>query len=64
MNRFPFLVILVFFYTYTQAQDMERVRATVDTLSSYEMGGRGASGEGDKKAAVYLTDRFSSMKLS
>ena len=63
MNRYLTSIIVTVFFQIACAQDMPRVRATVNALSSYEMGGRGASGEGDKKAATYLVDRFSAMKL-
>ena len=45
------------------AQDMQRVRATVDTLASPYFHGRGYILGGDAKAADYLRDRFKQIGL-
>jgi len=46
-----------------QAQEMTRVRATIDTLCSPAMLGRGYVKQGEKKAADYLAARFAAMGL-
>ncbi|WP_162054985.1 M28 family metallopeptidase [Pontibacter pamirensis] len=45
------------------AQDMPRVRQTIDTLTSATMHGRGYIQEGDAKAASYIQNRFRQMEL-
>ncbi len=46
------------------AQNMERVHAYLDTLCSPNMHGRGATYDGQKIAANYLSDRFREIGLS
>jgi hypothetical protein len=46
-----------------RAQEMTRVRATIDTLCSPEMLGRGYVKQGEKKAAHYLAARFAAIGL-
>ncbi|WP_276498837.1 M28 family metallopeptidase [Pontibacter litorisediminis] len=46
-----------------QAQDMARVRQTMDTLTSESMYGRGYTFDGDLKAALYIKNRFEEMEL-
>ena len=46
-----------------KAQDMARVRQTIDTLTSKSMYGRGYTFEGDLKAAKYIRSRFTEMGL-
>ncbi|WP_299756253.1 M28 family peptidase [uncultured Pontibacter sp.] len=46
-----------------QAQDMARVRQTIDTLTSESMYGRGYTFSGDLKAAEYIKNRFKEMGL-
>ncbi|PTX14583.1 peptidase M28-like protein [Pontibacter mucosus] len=46
-----------------KAQDMTRVRQTIDTLTSKSMYGRGYTFEGDLKAAKYIRSRFIGMGL-
>lgn len=45
------------------AQDMPRVRQTIDTLTSAAMHGRGYIYEGDAKAANYIQNRFQELGL-
>ncbi len=49
--------------TTAQAQQMQRVRQTIDTLCSPTMHGRGYIFDGDKKAAEYISSTFSSVGL-
>ncbi|PRY10434.1 Zn-dependent M28 family amino/carboxypeptidase [Pontibacter ummariensis] len=64
MNRFPTLLLLfTLLVPALQAQDMQRVRHTIDTLTSPAMHGRGYVFDGDKKAANYLRDRFRTLGL-
>jgi len=46
-----------------QAQDMPRVRKTIEILASPKMHGRGYVQQGDKKAAAYLRSRLQQLKL-
>lgn len=46
-----------------QAQDLERVRQLIDTLSSESFDGRGYFDKGDQKAAVFLKKKFESLGL-
>lgn len=46
-----------------QAQDMPRVRKTIETLASPKMHGRGYVQQGDKIAAAYLRARLSNLPL-
>ncbi|WP_426058192.1 VanZ family protein [Hymenobacter sp. B1770] len=45
------------------AQDMPRVRRTIEKLASPQMHGRGYVNDGDKKAAAYLRGRLKELKL-
>ncbi|MDO7873329.1 M20/M25/M40 family metallo-hydrolase [Hymenobacter sp. ASUV-10] len=49
--------------TGAQAQDMPRVRKTIETLASPQMHGRGYVQQGDKVAAAYLRERLSKLQL-
>ncbi|GAB3822739.1 M28 family metallopeptidase [Pontibacter rugosus] len=65
MNRY---IALLFFLLHlgswaALAQDMPRVRHTIDTLTSGTMHGRGYILNGDKKAAAYIQNRFQEMGL-
>lgn len=46
------------------AQDMARVRQTIDTLASKSMYGRGYTFNGDRKAAEYIRHQFEEMALA
>lgn len=65
MNRLPFLLLLLLCLSapVTRAQDMTRVRHTIDTLTSKSMHGRGYTFNGDRKAAEYIQNRFEEMGL-
>ena len=56
-------LLLCLIATATLAQDMSRVRHTVDILASPTMHGRGYIQRGDAKAAAYIQDRFRQMGL-
>jgi aminopeptidase YwaD len=58
------LLILSLFQNKLSAQNMDRVRTYLDTLCAPGLHGRGASFDGQKKAAVYLSDRFRETGLS
>lgn len=45
------------------AQNMQRVKQTIDTLCSPYMDGRGYRHQGAQKAAAYLAEQFRAMKL-
>jgi len=49
--------------TPAQAQDMGKVRATITTLASPAMHGRGYVRGGDKRAAAYIRKRFQALGL-
>ncbi|WP_266203120.1 M28 family metallopeptidase [Pontibacter kalidii] len=65
MNKLytSFLALCLVAPTLLQAQDMARVRQTLDTLTSKTMYGRGYTFDGDLKAAKYLKYRFEEMGL-
>ncbi|SFQ25243.1 VanZ family protein [Hymenobacter arizonensis] len=46
-----------------KAQDMPRVRRTIEKLAAPQMHGRGYVKDGDKKAAAYLRGRLKELKL-
>ncbi len=46
-----------------EAQDLDRVRRTIDTLASPTLFGRGYTKGGDRKAAAYLSARFKALGL-
>ena len=57
--QYIFLTIIYFFLTASlAAQDMQNVRAYIDTLAAPGMHGRGYVNNGDKIAANYLEGRF------
>jgi aminopeptidase YwaD len=56
-------ILLCLFPSVLQAQDMIRVRATIDTLCSPGMYGRGYVTHGEKMAADYLAKRFTTIGL-
>ncbi|MFD2514727.1 M28 family metallopeptidase [Pontibacter locisalis] len=58
-----FLLLLLLSSPAVFAQDMIRVRQTVDTLASRYFHGRGYIRSGDEKAADYLRNRFQEMGL-
>ncbi|MCC9166663.1 M28 family metallopeptidase [Pontibacter harenae] len=58
-----FLFLLYLILPNAKAQDMQRVRQTIDTLTSPAMHGRGYIFEGDTKAANYIQDRFKEVGL-
>ncbi|HSZ26142.1 MAG TPA: M28 family peptidase [Cytophagaceae bacterium] len=65
MKPFPFFwLVLIAFMPSLQAQDMEKVHRYLDTLCSNGLHGRGASFDGQKKAALYLSDRFREIGLT
>ncbi|MBB6613072.1 M28 family peptidase [Pontibacter sp. Tf4] len=57
------LFILCLLATPLHAQDMPRVRQTIDTLTSPYFHGRGYVLEGDAKAANYIRDRYKAAGL-
>lgn len=57
------LLQLVAFGLVVQAQDMQRVRSTIDVLCAPAMHGRGYVKQGEKKAAKYLSEQFASIGL-
>jgi hypothetical protein len=64
MKPIPILLLLLSFATApTLAQDLSRIRQTIDTLTSATMHGRGYIREGDAKAALYISSRFQQMGL-
>ncbi|GAA4431880.1 hypothetical protein GCM10023188_19840 [Pontibacter saemangeumensis] len=64
MKRFHFLLLLVYMAaTSGTAQDMPRVRHTIDTLTSAAMHGRGYLYNGDAKASSYIQSRFRQLGL-
>jgi aminopeptidase YwaD len=62
-KHFLFFIVLFVSTNFICAQNMERVRSYLDTLCSSSLHGRGAGFDGQKKAAVYLADRFSEIGL-
>ncbi|MFD2248490.1 M28 family metallopeptidase [Pontibacter ruber] len=62
---YPLYFALLLFLTAAgaHAQDMARVRQTIDTLCSSAMHGRGYLLEGDAKAAGYIRSRFAAAGL-
>ncbi|GAB3527558.1 hypothetical protein GCM10027443_04200 [Pontibacter brevis] len=60
---YPLLLLLYLAATAAFAQDMPRVRQTIDTLTSATMHGRGYIQEGDTKTASYIKNRFQQMGL-
>lgn len=58
------LFLTISFCPIASAQDMGRIRNCLDTLCAPGMYGRSASFNGQKKAAHYLSDRFSEIGLS
>lgn len=64
MKRFFSLLLLLCMAASTSmAQDMPRVRHTIDTLTSAAMHGRGYIYQGDAKAASYIQHRFRELGL-
>ncbi|MFD3003388.1 M28 family metallopeptidase [Pontibacter toksunensis] len=63
MKQLYALLLLLLAATAVFAQDMLRVRQTIDTLTSATMHGRGYIMEGDAKAASYIQDKFKQMGL-
>ena len=61
----PFFLILIVCLSALplQAQDMPRVRQTLDTLTSPYFHGRGYIFDGDAKAANYIRDRYKAAGL-
>lgn len=55
--------ILIFFVSVASSQDMGRVKSIIDTLTSPSYHGRGYVEEGDKKAAEFIAEQFSSIGL-
>ncbi|MBF9253531.1 M28 family peptidase [Pontibacter sp. 172403-2] len=64
MKRLYILFWLLFCCGLASAQNMPRVRQTIDTLTSETMHGRGYVFEGDTKAANYIRDRFAAAGLA
>ena len=65
-SRIGLLIIItgyVFYPLLLNAQDMQRVKGVIDTLSSPAMHGRGYVLEGDRRAAFYLAQKFKEIKL-
>jgi len=62
MTRFTCLLLCTFSLDIA-AQDMNRVRATIDTLCSPTMLGRGYVNQGERKAADYIAARFKATGL-
>ncbi|MCJ8165639.1 M20/M25/M40 family metallo-hydrolase [Pontibacter sp. E15-1] len=60
---FPLLLLLCMAASTGMAQDMPRVRHTIDTLTSAAMHGRGYIYQGDAKAAGYIQNRFRQLVL-
>ncbi|MBC5993813.1 M28 family peptidase [Pontibacter cellulosilyticus] len=64
MKHFRIFLFFILVATGTaSAQNMERVRQTVDTLASPYFHGRGYILDGDARAADYIRDRFKQMGL-
>ena len=61
--RCVLLAALVFTTPLAAAQDMPRVRRTIETLTAPAMHGRGYVSQGDRKAAAYLRQRFQELGL-
>ncbi|WP_187270131.1 M28 family metallopeptidase [Pontibacter qinzhouensis] len=60
-KTYPYLLFLLCLFScisLVEAQQMERVRQTIDTLCSPTMHGRGYLFAGDAKAAQYIQNRF------
>jgi aminopeptidase YwaD len=65
-KRFSPIILFVLTAVFAQAvfaQDMRRVRTHLDTLCSPHFAGRGATAEGQKKAALFLADYFAQAGL-
>ncbi len=67
MNKLLFFLLLINLATTVSSallgQDMERVKATMQTLCSPAFHGRGYVNGGDKIAALYLEGQFRQMGL-
>jgi aminopeptidase YwaD len=64
MKKLLFFFIILFATSdFISAQNMERVRSYLDTLCASGLQGRGAGFDGQKKAAAYLSDRFTEIGL-
>jgi aminopeptidase YwaD len=65
MTRYRiFAVCLIAFFSLpAKSQDLQRVRHTIDTLTSPYMAGRGYVTAGDQKAATYIKERFAAVGL-
>jgi len=63
MKRLYTFLLLLFCCGLASAQNMTRVRQTIDTLTSETMHGRGYIFEGDAKAASYIRNRFGAVGL-
>lgn len=63
MKQLYTLLLLLLCCDLASAQNMPRVRQTIDTLTSETMHGRGYIFEGDAKAANYIRDRFAAAGL-
>ncbi len=64
MQKTILFLLCSFSVCYLQAQDMERVRQTIDTLCSPIFFGRGYLKNGDQKTAQYLAQEFEQIGLS
>lgn len=62
-GKLLFPIILIFTFVSLEAQNMQRVKQTIDTLCSKTMLGRGYINHGDKTAANYIKQRFEEMGL-
>jgi hypothetical protein len=62
-RSFTLLLMLFFAAAPILAQNLPRVRLTIDTLTSATMHGRGYIREGDAKVALYISNRFQQMGL-
>ncbi len=63
MRFLAFFIFISLSFFGVLAQDMERVRATIDTLCAPGMHGRGAVNDGEKKAAAFLSQQFKEIGL-
>ncbi len=63
MKKISFLLFLCIISLPIFSQDMQRVKATIDTLCSSVMFGRGYTHHGATKAAKYIAEKFQSINL-
>jgi len=61
---FQAIVFFIFLITCCQAQDLERVKHTIQKLTSPKFHGRGAALNGDHRAADYIQKQFDKIGLS